>query len=515
MTKAELLSWLNSTSAIKMVLVEVTDVGNAPNSNVYLSSKPYVTAQGETPELVSYDPCVISSLQFSESIALDGTATIGYGDIQIDNTGGSRDSWLTWIWANRNIQIYIGDPQWPRADFFKIFDGLVTDISSSSRDTLNLILLNKLDRLNNPLSEKTLGSVFPGDSTKPVGAVQNREAVLPLCFGECFNVTPLLVSSMFTGGTTNTLVYMVHDGPIDGFIEVRDNGVPLTPGVGYTTSPSTGTFTLLRAPVGVITCSVRGSTLGGTYSDKIVDIISHIVTNYGPTTTRFTVNDLNTTKLSIFNAAHQQSVGMYITDRANVLEVCQQLAASVGAAVSCSHTGLLHLIKISVPGDTVTDIPTNIDENNTEIESLSLSEKLQVRGTSKLGYCKNWTVQESGIAGAVPQSSRDLFKDEWLYALATDSVTTTTYRLGSMPVEEETLLNERAAADSEATRRLAFWKTPRFIFTMNTLNDHILMEVGTGVVINNYRFNLNNKPGTVLSIDKDWFTGITTLGVLV
>lgn len=515
MTKTELIAWLGSTSTIKMVLVEVSDIGNAPNSTVYLSSKPYVTAQGETPELVSYDPCITSGLTFSESISLDGTPSIGYGDIQIDNTDGSRDSWLYWVWANRSIKIYIGDPQWPRVDFFKIFDGQVADISASSRETLNLMLLNKLDRLNNPISEKTLGSLYPNDSNKPVGAIQNRDAILPLCFGECFNITPLLISSALGTGTTNELIYMVNDGPIDGIIEIRDNGVPLTPGVGYTVNLAQGTFTLLRAPAGVITCSVRGSTLGGTYSNKIVDIIKYIVITYGPVDTRFNLTDLNTVKLDAFSAPNQQAVGIYLSDRANVLEVCQDLASSIGASVSCSHDGLLHLIKLQIPGDTVVDMPTVIDENNTQFESLSLVEKIAVRGTSKIGYCKNWTIQESGLAGAVPQSSCDLFKDEWLYATSTDSITTSLYRLGGMPTEETTLLIEKVDAETEANRRLELWKTPRFIFTMNTLNSHVLLEIGSAVTVHNYRYALTGKTGTVISIDKNWFTGETTLGVLV
>lgn len=157
------------------------------------------------------------------------------------------------MWANRQVKIFVGDPRWPRDDFYNIFTGVISDITTSSQTSLNLVLLNKLDRLNNPISEKTLGSLYPkvgepggfaGNENRPVGAVQNRDSILPLCFGECFNVTPLHISSALTGGTQDHLTYMVHDGPIQEILEVRDNGIPIT---AYTADLTKGIFTLDKA----------------------------------------------------------------------------------------------------------------------------------------------------------------------------------------------------------------------------------------------------------------------------
>lgn len=77
-TVAELVSWLKSQDAIRMVLVEVEGVTGSGAATLYLSSKPYNTSAG-----VGYDPCIIGGLSFNESISLDGSPSIGYGDIEI------------------------------------------------------------------------------------------------------------------------------------------------------------------------------------------------------------------------------------------------------------------------------------------------------------------------------------------------------------------------------------------------------------------------------------------------
>ena len=528
-TVAELVTWLQSQDSIRTVLVEVEGVTGSGAATLYLSSKPYTTQVSETPSGVSYDPCIIGGLSFNESISLDLTASIGYGDIEITNYDGSRDSWLNWVWANRTVKIFLGDPRWVRDDFYQIFTGVISDITASSTASLNLVLLNKLDRLNNPISEKTLGSLFPkvgetggvlGNEIRPVGAVQSRESIMPLCFGECFNVTPLMISSALSGGTTSTLTYMVHDGPIEAIIEVRDNGIPLELTTGYTVDVATGTFTLLNAPKGVITASVQGSKLGGTYSNKVSDIVKYIVTTYGPANSRFSgtpiTGDLNTDNFTYFASTYTQPVGIYITDRENIIDICTRLAQSISAGITCNHEGKLGFVQLKVPGYTpAVGIPSVIDEYNTVLNSISIGEKPVVRGTIKLGYCYNWTPQEGGLAGGVPQSSQDILSKEWWYVTKKDDTVIAEYKLDAQPVEEPTLLITEFDALAEAQSRLDLWKTPRFVYTIECFPELLAIQPGMAITVTNSRFGLSDTPGTVVSIDKNWVTGKVTIGVLV
>jgi len=226
-TLAEITTWLKTSDHIKTILVEIENVaiGSGQSATFYLSNRPFVTAASDTPSSISYDPCLVGGVSFSETLSLDSSISLGYGDLELDNTGGAKDAWINYIWVNKPVKIYIGDPRWTRADFRLVFSGLISDISSRSRESLNLILVDKLQRLNNPISETVLSSAALGSDT-----------LIPVVFGECFNVSPLVVSSA-------TLTYQVHTGAIEDIIEVRDNGAP----VSFTKDLANGKFTLKSA----------------------------------------------------------------------------------------------------------------------------------------------------------------------------------------------------------------------------------------------------------------------------
>ena len=155
-TKTELVTWLQSPDAIRVVLVEVLNVGlvGGGNTSYYFSSLPY------TSTTVNYDPIIIGGVSFTESISLDGSATVGYGDIELENTNGERDSWINDYWNKRDVNIYIGDVRWARADFYQVFGGLIDTLNMRDRNVLNLILVDKLQRLNEPLQHRTLENVY-------------------------------------------------------------------------------------------------------------------------------------------------------------------------------------------------------------------------------------------------------------------------------------------------------------------------------------------------------------------
>ena len=282
-TLEQVKAWLKVPSHIRVILVKVEGVGNAPSSTFYLSSKPYVTTGSDTPANYPFDTCIIGGVSFNGELSNDGSASIGYGDIEIENTGGTRDSWLNYIWANKRITIYIGDPSWSFSDFYSIFTGVVSDLSVRDISTLNLILVDKSQKLNFPISEDILPVEDQPDDS---------EVLIPLTFGECFNVTPTK-----TNRIPNELEYQVHNGPIEDIIEVRDNGVP----VSITKDLANGRFRLNQSLYGQLTCSVQGSkpTIGG-YRNDPASIIYNILKNYGPAESRLTDSDIDLTSFNSF-----------------------------------------------------------------------------------------------------------------------------------------------------------------------------------------------------------------------
>jgi len=476
-------AWLTDPTAIRCVLVEAVVNVATVDTTRYLSTKNYAdTVAGRI-----YDPIVnAESVQLIERMSLDNSPSMSFGDIEIYNMDGALDSWLTDIWVNKSITVLVGDVRWARADFTTIFSGTIDDIDSRSRDTLNIKVRDKLQRLNTPITETTLG-----------GTSVNKNELLPLCFGECFNISPLLINP-------STLEYQVHEGAgigadkIESIIEVRDNGVPVS--FTYSASLVKTKFTLATQPFGQVTASVQGFKDVSTWINTVSLIVQAIVTKYGGVN-KFTSGDLDTVQLAAFEAANTQPVGMYVESRENTLSICNKIAASVGAQLVMSRLGLLQLLKIELPASgTAFEIDTNdIIEN-----SLSISQKLPVKAAFKVNYDKNWTVQE-GLQTGIPEDHKDMYALEWMSDTAEDATVKTNYALDSEPVAIDTMLLTEADATTEATRLLNLYKTPRFVVTFTGTARLMELTLGQRVTLTYPRFGLDAaKEGQVIGLSIDW-----------
>jgi len=493
MTDAQFLAWLKSSAAYRVVLIEAAVQIGGVESVVYLATKPFTTGPGDAPANTTYLPIATVGRLFTERLLLDGEGGLSAGELELENVGGARDAWAGpgYIWNNRSIKAYIGDVRWGRADFRMIFNGIVADIAPRGRQALALKLRDKMQRLNTPISEAKLG-----------GAGEQRDALLPIALGQAFNVTPLLTNAAI-------LKYQVHAGPIHSIIEVRDNGAP----VAFTADPATGTFQLPPNgnPVGVVTASVRGAAAGG-YVDTAAQLVKRLVTSYGKASDRFTDADLDLTNIAAFDAAHQQPLGVYSTARQNVLAACQMLLGSVGAQLVMSRLGLARLIKVALPGG---GAPFVIRPEHM-VDHLEPVGRTDPVGAVKLGFAKNWTVQDAGTLANLPEVHKALFTEEWLTTTKTDAATLATYRLNAEPVQIDTMLLTRADADAEAQRRLDLWKVPRTTYEFEGVPELLALELGQAVTVYSPRFGMDaGVTGIVISLAPDWETGRVTVGFLV
>lgn len=493
MTDAEFIAWLRSPTAKRITLVEVGVYSGAETTR-YLSTHGYNTGASDTPANQVYTPCVSArSLTAKESLALnDGNdASLNVGDIEITNYDGSRDSWFDDVWINRPIVAYLGDPRWPRADFRVIFNGIVAAISTANRGVLNLKVADKLQRLNTPLIETKLGGTTP-----------NKDMVLPFCAGEAHNISPLLSNPV-------TLEYQFHGvGATEGAFEVRDNGKP----VSATYSPATGKYTLNQASAGTITASVQGAKLSGTYVNTVAKIVEMMVTQYGKTADQFTGGDLDTAQLAAFNTAHPDPVGIYCSDRTNVLNAARDIASSVGAQLVMTRLGLLQLIQVDLAGlsPTFTIEPKHMLEQDLRIEQI-----LPVKASVKLNFCRNYTIQDN-LLTTIPDEHKKLFAQEWLVSVKTDTTVQALYHLNAEPVAQNTLLLRRVEADVEAQRRLNLWKVQRKVYSFEGVPELVgRLTLGQAVTLQHPRFGLSGGVnGMVVSLDIDWGNLHVRVGVL-
>lgn len=474
--------WLSSPNRKTVVLVESSALVSGEEKTVCISTCGYAPDAHTV-----YPPAIVGGVSISEKIDYEGgrMQSLGYGDILIANTDGSRDDWLLWVWSNRSVKVFLGDATWPRADFVCVFAGVVADIDSPSRDRLALKLRDGLQRLNTPVTELKLG-----------GGSDNKDRLLPLSFGAVFNAEPLLVNA-------SQHKYQIHAGAVSSLVEVRDNGAP----VKFTASLSAGTFTLLQQPFGTISADVQQATLNA------ADIIKTLVTQYGKDSERFALDEIDTASFDAVKAQCPQPVGVYLSDRRTVLDVCQSLAASVGCALTVSRAGQLRLIRIAAPRQ-APDFeigPSDIFDG-----SLSIADRPAVKAAVKIGYAKNHLVQNSGLAGGIPAAHAALYAAESQTVTQTDADTQARYRLHGEPEQIDTDLVRQVDAQREAERLLSLFKVPRHIVKLTARAAFLPVTLGQTVLLTHPRFGLSaGVRGVVVGSEPDWIQRRTTLSVLV
>jgi hypothetical protein len=601
-TVEQIKAWLDSPNR-KCILA---DIGyySTTEKTMYLSTLTYYDGN------IEYLPIIVGGISFAESLSTDLTVSINYGTIELENTGGAYDSFLQYIWKRRNINLYIGDPSWPKSDFTLIFSGLVENLVSSGESSLQLTLVDKLESLNEAITTKTSKNLTGNYTIKN----SPEEKLLPVLFGEVFNLSPMLVDNginyddgpwtgtiininntvginigdsitatdssgsdgagvlyggtpiscivsnildnnkimyTVTGGTrprpgnitnltiagivyapitgkginisyvkgTGGPVYKITDGIsspyLDEIIEARDKAAPIEIN---TSRLSVGEFMLKYNLYGTITCSARSFPVADCTVPKI---ISHIVKNYG--TNKLTDADLELNSISPDKLDY--TVGIYVTERTNILEVCNELAKSINCGlyyspITISNTGevtsgKLRLVELKVPSTSVGAVELN---DSLMLEgTLQITESFQVKPSIKLGYCKNYTTQQSqDLALALNPTHGNVYKDQYWYVEVKDSDIINLYSDTGEVKEELTHLLVTSEAQLEAMSRLDLWKIPRHLITATYLPHLIFTQLGDIVTIKSNRFGLSNgKPGLVYSISRDWITGFIEIGVLI
>ena len=133
-------AWLEDPASIRKVFIiaDVYDVVAAATIQIYLSNTAYMTD-----DRITFLPIIVGSVTLQESMSIDNSqASMSFGTVTIDNSSGEYDDYLDitkYIWQNRDVQVYYGDPFWSTAtiaafktDFKLVFSGIVENIDSQS-----------------------------------------------------------------------------------------------------------------------------------------------------------------------------------------------------------------------------------------------------------------------------------------------------------------------------------------------------------------------------------------------
>jgi hypothetical protein len=256
-------------------------------------------------------------------------------------------------------------------------------------------------------------------------------------------------------------------------------------------------------------------TVLNTYSDTVANLIAVIVTQFGKASTRFSSDpingDIDLENFQTFENSNSAKIGMYIADTQTVLSVCEAIASSVGAQLYINRLGKLQLLKFGQPYGT----STTITINDILYDSINISNRLDVVASHKIGYAKNWTVQQN-LLSAIPDEHKELFAKEWLNVINTNAAIKINYLLEEDPVQIDTLLISKDAALAEATRRTNYYSQQRTVYKFTGKSKLLSLKLGQSVVLQHHRFGLaEGKSGQVISLNSNWTKGTIDVEVVV
>lgn len=461
-SNAQYTAWLAADNRERTLLVEVDAYSGGSLVTRYMSNRGFVSQPADTPANTAYDDIVtaVPNIRSSMAEVFRGRSLVSFGDIEIDNSGGTRDAWLLDGWDGRSVRLYLGDATWPKSDFRLVFSGVVEDIQASGNNTLTLRIRDRQYLLDVPLQTNRIG-----------GAGTTKDQRLPVCYGEVKNIEPVLVDAA-------TRKYQIHDGSIQSIDAVYQDGVAIGT---YTASLATGTFTLTAALTGRITCDAKGSN-AGSYVNKTADIMQRLVTDR----TALTSGDFDAASVTQLNTDAPGVVGIYVTDdRATVLSALDQLAIGAGAYFCIGRDGKLTMGLFKAPSGTPV---LTLTDDDVELAQLELTKRIVPLKSVRVGYARFYVTVDSGAASSLTEAQRQRLRDEYLVAYAATGASG--FLMAVDGDLQGTAYVNASDASTEATRRATLWGSLRRVFRFRGFLAAQQVKLGDVVALDFARYGL-------------------------
>lgn len=442
-TDEEYAAWLRADHKRRIVLVEAQH----SEGTEYFSDYPYVTGPSETPANQPYDDLLLDAPLIHRSFERPTSVS----RLKVANLDGERDAWLNLAWAGWPINLYLGDATWARADFRCIYTGIIATLAADGRSALSIATRDNRDRLKTKVQ---------------TNRVTGTGALVPLCLGSCFNISPILIDEA-------SLIYQVHDGAVSAISAVRDNGVV----VAKTNDLTHGKFTLSASPAGKITADVVGAS-DGTATGMITWIIERVAGTG-------LIDEDNFADFP--NAA---TLGLYLDREINADQAVNDICDSVGASLLVSREGLFELHRFEAPAVTAA---LELDQDDVFEGKLEVAEVEPPKVSISLEAARNWTPQSEGeLAGYVTDiGNQELYQRAGVVVTATNSGVAADYPLARADDTIRTLFSDEADAQDEADRRAAIRVEPHFRYKATLSAASFQVGIGDTLNLTHPRFGLS------------------------
>lgn len=516
-TDAQFQAWLRAEATSRVLLAELSHSAGTK----YLSSGVFISKPADTPANQPYDDCITAVPQFTAMLfdGLEGYTVPAWGDLLASNFDFGKDAWLDFAWDGWPVKLLFGDASWPRADFRPILTGTIAEMTAPDGSTVRWAIKDKQWSLNGPLQPNLIGEPvlvsgttyrLPGTvltsieavwdngvlltpvtdystdlpaltftlTTPAVGRVTAefsgdttaKGEVIPLCYGTVFNITPLLIDA-------NINRFQAHAATVFEFSELREDGIPLA----FSADLPAATATLSQGTAGgVITADVKGAAFGGIFETTTGHIMRRLLL------TRLTQADINTDSLAAFIRTCPQTVGIYVKERRNLIDVLDELVRSVGGFYTPGRDGRLLFGRMEPPTGSPVLTLTEDDVIHNGIRLVKQSVPL---ATVRLGYGRNYTLQ-SKLNGAVTSDRRDLYTTSGRTVSRNNEAVKAAHLLALEPVAKQTTLMDALEAAIEAERLLALWGVVRKTFEVDCRIAPLTTNLGEVVHLTHSRYGL-------------------------
>lgn len=481
LTATQWQDWLRADAVDRTVLVEANawDFGSASVVTYRWSNSGWISASTDSPASTPYDDRLVDMPGLRAAIpdSFVGQASMSYGDIELDNADGGLDALLSKSFDGRILRVYLGQRDWPLADFVVVYVGIVADVAMPSPERVTLKVRDQLYKLQ---ATTLTGNYLAGQ-------------LIPQTYGAVFNVKPILADSA-------TRKYQVHDGAIFQITAVRSRGVVLSTS-NYTVNASAGTFTT-ATNYQDITCDVNGSATGGTYVYKVGDIVSRILTERGG----FVAGDIDT---SYFSSTIYVA-GTYITEQKTAAAFLDGFVTGAGYVYFSSRAGKIRMVSV-IDGSTAGYSITIGDDDLVGTKPIRLTKRLLPWAMARAGYKRNWSPL-STVADAVAAADADLLKGT--HSIATASNGGLKYLLAPTPDVLVGPYLDYNPALADATARAAFFSRVRHVWTLTVGLIGAALNLGEAVRIDT-SYTLANGFGVVVGVRDSLLAGRVEIDVLV
>lgn len=459
-TDAQYLSWLANDQVARVVLLEAEYFHDGQIHTLYASNRAYVSGPTDAPANQPYDEYIVHVPLIERVLSgvVTGRARFSVGSIDLINADGSLDAMFTAHVFGRPARLYLGDVAWSRNDFRPVLVGASQAISGKG-PSLSLQIADASNKLNKPIQSATIST---GPST---GRLK------PLCFGTCFNVSPVLLDA-------GAHSYQVHDGPVTTISAVRVDGGA----VAFTPNLAAGTFTLATAANGTVTADVTGASGVGS---SAADLIRHIAQNRGGLPN----DQLDLDAFAALNALNNAPLNLYISERRNIIDVLDEIAASIGAWWRYDTANRLTVGRLDQPGGTPA---VSLVADDIAFGGLSVTGTLEPLGQVRLGYRRNWTPQRDSVGSGANESQRSEYSDSEKLLSKESPSTLAAWPQAERPDARSTLLVNSADADAEATRLLALYSAPRLLLSLTTQSAPWGLSPGDCLHITHSRYGMSD-----------------------